>query len=202
MRRRQKCRPHFGFRIVKAQPSDSELDKIVKRINDGEEWRAIFPGVATLAIDPDPAGPGISLKITKKEGEAVQLVAEGTPGATVIAVRKIDELGYYSLGFEDLRKKLGINRPRLLLLIKTRRHPHASGVQAKPCLTGHGLEALRECVRKEAALGSWHDTGRHRIGRCRGCRVPPSWNGKTRNGHNSLSQYRESFHSICQARSP
>lgn len=103
----------------KAQPSDSELDKIVKRINDGEEWRAIFPGVATLTIDPDPAGPGLSLKITKKEGEAVHLVAEGTPGATVIAVRKIDELGYYSLGFEDLRKKLGINKPRLLLLIKT-----------------------------------------------------------------------------------
>lgn len=102
----------------KAQPSDSELDKIVKRINDGEEWRAIFPGVATLAIDPDPAGPGISLKITKKEGEAVHLVAEGTPGATVIAVRKVNELDYYSLGFRDLCDKLRINQARLHFLIK------------------------------------------------------------------------------------
>jgi len=34
----------------KSQPSDGELDRIVKRINKGEDWRAIFPGVSTLTI--------------------------------------------------------------------------------------------------------------------------------------------------------
>lgn len=69
----------------KTQPSDNELDTVVKRINAGDEWRAIFPGVATLTIVPQAAGLGLSLRITKKVGEAVHLVPKGTPDATVVA---------------------------------------------------------------------------------------------------------------------
>jgi len=34
----------------KSQPSDGELDRVATRINSGENWRQIFPGVATLTI--------------------------------------------------------------------------------------------------------------------------------------------------------
>jgi Protein of unknown function (DUF3644) len=37
----------------KSQPSDGELDRGVTRINSGENWRQIFPGVATLTIVPE-----------------------------------------------------------------------------------------------------------------------------------------------------
>src|SRR5215207_4859974 len=54
----------------------------------------------------------------KKEGEAVHIVPEGTPGATVVAVRRVNELDFYSLGLRDLAKKLGVGPTRLLWLIK------------------------------------------------------------------------------------
>jgi hypothetical protein len=90
----------------RAQPTAAQLNKIVKRINSGDGWREIFPGVATIYIDPDETGIGLSLRITKGKGDAVHLVAEGTPGAAVVAVRRIGELDYYSLGFRDLLDKL------------------------------------------------------------------------------------------------
>jgi hypothetical protein len=105
----------------KSQPSDGELDRVVTRINSGENWRQIFPGVATLTIVPEKNGPGLSLKITKKEGEAVQLVPEGTPDSTVVAVKRVNELDFYSLGLYDLARKLGENATRLLWLIKRER---------------------------------------------------------------------------------
>ena len=82
----------------KSQPSDGELDRIVKRINKGEDWRAIFPGVSTLTIKPDGTGPGLSIRITRNKGEAVNLVKDGDADAAVVAVRRINDTDFYSLG--------------------------------------------------------------------------------------------------------
>lgn len=101
----------------KSQPSDRELDGIVRRIRGGEGWRAIFPGVATLRIDPNATGPGLALRITKNQGEAIRLVPEGSPDTTVIAVKRVNELDFYSLGLNDLASKLKVTAPKLLALI-------------------------------------------------------------------------------------
>ncbi|MGH7068962.1 MAG: DUF3644 domain-containing protein [Acetobacteraceae bacterium] len=101
----------------KSQPSDGELDRIVKRINSGEGWRQIFPGVATLTIAPEGSGPGLSIRITKREGDAVSIVPEGTPDATIIAVKRVNELDFYSLGLRDLARKLHVSEPKLFWLI-------------------------------------------------------------------------------------
>ena len=111
----------------KSQPSDGELDRIVKRINKGEEWRAIFPGVATLTIQPDGTGPGLSIRITRNKGEAVRLVQEGDANAAVVAVKRVNETDFYSLGARDLAKKLGRNETRLLWFIRreeVQENPH------------------------------------------------------------------------------
>jgi hypothetical protein len=100
-----------------SQPSDG-LDRIVTRIDSGENWRRTFPGVATLTIVPEGNGPGLSLRITKKGGEAVQMVPEGTPDSTLVAVKRVNELDFYSLGLRDLARKLGVNATRLLRLIQ------------------------------------------------------------------------------------
>ena len=105
----------------KSQPSDGELDQVVKRINRGEGWRQIFPGVSTLTIFHEGSGAGLSLRITKKEGEAVHIVPEGTPDATVVAVRRVNELDFYSLGLRDLARKLEVKETRLLWLIQKER---------------------------------------------------------------------------------
>jgi len=102
----------------KSQPSDGELDRIVKRINKGEDWRAIFPGVATLTIQPDGTGPGLSIRITRNKGEAVRLVQEGDANAAVVAVKRVNETDFYSLGVRELAKKLGKTETRLLWFIR------------------------------------------------------------------------------------
>lgn len=93
----------------RSQPTTGELNRIVKRINAGEGWRNIFPGVATIYIAPESTGLGINLRITKNKGEAVRLVSEGTAGAAVVAVKRVNELDYFSLGFTDILKKLKVN---------------------------------------------------------------------------------------------
>jgi hypothetical protein len=102
----------------KSQATDGELDRIVKEINAGKDWRDIFPGVSTLTIDPDGDGPGMVLKITRNQGEAVQLVGEGDPNAAVIAVRKVNDLDFYNLGAKDLARKLKKTMPKVLCLVE------------------------------------------------------------------------------------
>lgn len=99
------------------QPSDRELEKVCKRLADGEAWSSIFPGVASINISAEGDGPTLSLRLTKKEGTPVQLLKEGEGAGAVIAVRRVNELGYYSMGLDNLAKNLGINRYRTQALV-------------------------------------------------------------------------------------
>lgn len=103
---------------IRSQPSEDELKALVSQIQAERSWQEIFPGVASLRIDTQGAGLSVSIRLTKKEGEAVYLVPEGTPGATVVAVKRVNELDYYSMGLEQLANNLGVTRPKTLALIK------------------------------------------------------------------------------------
>jgi hypothetical protein len=46
-------------------------------------------------------------------------VPEGTPDSTVVAVKRVNELDFYSLGLYDLARKLDVNATRLLWLIQS-----------------------------------------------------------------------------------
>jgi len=48
----------------------------------------------------------------------VQLVPEGTPGASVVAVKRVNELGYYNLGLKQLAQHVELTMPRTLAVIK------------------------------------------------------------------------------------
>ena len=69
-------------------------------------------------ISPEGSGPGILLRITRNQGEAVRLVDEKNSEATVVAVRKINELEYYCYGLRDVARKLARTEPKLLVLIE------------------------------------------------------------------------------------
>jgi len=81
-----------SLRGERSQPTDGELNKLIREIQGNRRWRTLFPGVATLRLDTENTAGSISIRLTKKEGEAVHLVREGTPGATVVAVRRVNEL--------------------------------------------------------------------------------------------------------------
>jgi len=103
---------------VRSQPSKYELEKYLNQTSKGKRWQDIFPGVASLKLDTDGTGLSVSIRLTKSEGDPVQVVPEGTPGATVVAIKRVNELGFYSLGLKDLAKKLSLTTPRTFALVK------------------------------------------------------------------------------------
>lgn len=103
---------------LRSQPGEGELNAMLRKVRSGKPWRDLFPGIASLELATDAAdGIPVSIRITKREGQPVHLVPEGTPGAMVVSVKRVNELDYYSLGLKDLAAKLGLNQPRTLALV-------------------------------------------------------------------------------------
>lgn len=105
------------IRGEKGQPSDSDLRLLGKDVMAGKKWGDVFQGVAAVEITADGTGPGLSLRLSKKEGIPIQLVAEGTPGASVVAVKRVDELGFYNLGATELAEKVGLTMPKAVAVV-------------------------------------------------------------------------------------
>lgn len=103
---------------VRNQPSELELNKLAKQVQTGRKWQDLFPGLASLDINTTGTGISVDIRITKREGDKVQLVPEGTPGATVLAVKRVNELDYYSLGLHDIAKKVGLGPNKALAVVK------------------------------------------------------------------------------------
>ena len=107
-----------SLRGERSQPSITELNHIADNIKKGKEWKELFPGIASIKLVTDGTGLSVSLRITKSEGEPVRLVPEGTPGATIVAVHKVNELSFYSLGLIDMAKQIGSTPHKCLEIIK------------------------------------------------------------------------------------
>jgi Domain of unknown function (DUF3644) len=103
---------------VRSQPSESELARIAARVRRGDTWQQIFPGIRRLTVDADGGGLSVTLRITKAEGEPIHMVPEGTPGAAVVAVRRVDELGFYSLSATELAHKAGLSMPKTIAVVR------------------------------------------------------------------------------------
>lgn len=101
---------------VRSQPSELEVNRLVKEVRSNKNWQEIFPGIASLEIASSGTGINVDIRITKKEGEAVCLVPEGTPGATVLAVKRVNELDFYSLSASQFAEKLGLTQPKACAL--------------------------------------------------------------------------------------
>jgi hypothetical protein len=100
------------------QPGEGDLNRILKRIEAGEKLEQVFPGVSALRLQTDGSGLAINLRITKAEGIPIRLVKEGEPGAAVVAVKRVNEIDFYSLGLNDLSEKVDLSPPRTLAAIR------------------------------------------------------------------------------------
>ena len=90
------------------QPSEGELRRLGQRLVKGETFSEVFPGIGSIDFTTEGEGQKMSLRISKKEGIPVTIVPEGTAGSGVVAIKRVDELGYYNLGHHDLAKKVGL----------------------------------------------------------------------------------------------
>jgi hypothetical protein len=102
----------------KFQPSPAYINKKLSEIKQNRTIEQVFPGISSVKINAEGSGPSICLRITKKEGAPVQLVPEGTPGATVISVRRVNELDYYNLSLSQVAEKVELTSPKTNALIK------------------------------------------------------------------------------------
>lgn len=105
------------IRGEKGQPSDSDLRRMCQEVSRDKSWANVFQGAAAVEIAADGTGPTLSLRLTKKEGIPVQLVPEGTPGASVVAVKRVNELDFYSLGAKQLAEKVGLTITKTVAVV-------------------------------------------------------------------------------------
>lgn len=99
------------------QPAPGELDSLAKKIKSGTSWQDLFPGVASLAISTTGDGNIVQLRITKKEGVPIRLIGEDEEGRGVVAIKRVNELDFYTLSLQKLSEHVGIGRNKLLTVI-------------------------------------------------------------------------------------
>lgn len=107
-----------AMRGARLQPTDSQLRALGECIAKGQQWSDVFPGVAAIELTATGTGPSLDLRISKKEGIPIWLVREGTPGASVVAVHKVDALGFYNLGRDQVAGQLKLSGPKTTALIR------------------------------------------------------------------------------------
>ena len=102
------------------QPTEREINAIIRRVRNGDTWQTIFPGVAGVRLDTQHQGPIVSIRFTRQlEAAPVRLVREGTPDfdeATL--VREVNMLDRYSMNLPALAENLSLTQPRTLALIR------------------------------------------------------------------------------------
>lgn len=101
----------------KFQPDENDLRKLESRIRKGENSTTLFPSVSAITLVTEGQGPEVRIRLSKKEGIPVQLVPEGTPGASVVAIKRVNELGFYSLTATELSNKVGLTLNKTVAVI-------------------------------------------------------------------------------------
>ena len=101
-----------------SQPTDFELKTLSKKLSKSQDWTSLFPSVSTLSFTQNGYGPSLDLRISKNEGVPITIVPEGTPGASVVAIKRVNELDFYNLGRDQIAKKVNLTGPRTSVAIK------------------------------------------------------------------------------------
>jgi hypothetical protein len=146
----------------KLQPSEAALRKLGKQIGSGvTDLETLFPGIAAVSFATDGSGPSVSLRIVKKEGVPVTVVPEGSTDSSVVAVRRVSELDFYTLRFNGLAKKLGITTNQLtammsLLKIKES-EDYAKHIISTWCYSPKALDRLRQALSEKSAKTWWSE---------------------------------------------
>jgi hypothetical protein len=94
---------------------DEELSVVRAAIRNGSPWEDVFPGLARLCLKAE--GSGLALTLTRHDGAAVRVAEDGEEAVGTIAVRKVDDTGFYCYGLNAMAKRLKVGSNRLLALV-------------------------------------------------------------------------------------
>lgn len=101
------------------QPTDLGVTRVIARVNAGDTWQSIFPGIATLHLDTGGHGLSVSMRFTREPTAApVRTVRPGEPGADeAVLVREVNLQDRFSMGVRKLAHNLGLTEYLTLALI-------------------------------------------------------------------------------------
>lgn len=101
------------------QPTEREVDRIVRRVKRGDTWQAIFPSIAGVRLDTQWHGPAVSIRFTRQpEAAPVRIVRRGMQGfEEATLVREVNLLDRYSMNLPMLAQNLDLTPPRTLALV-------------------------------------------------------------------------------------
>lgn len=157
----------------KLQPSTADLNRFGGKLVGGMNWEDVFPGVALLNITATGIGPSIDLRITKKEGVPVHLVPEGTPGATVVGIKRVNELDFYNMGRDQVAENLGLGKMKTTAMIwhlGIKNDPDCFkiikiGAMRHQRYSQHALTRVRDALNKVSIDDIWSDYRSVRYGK-------------------------------------
>lgn len=100
------------------QPTSAEVARTTDRLKAGEDWRAVFPGVATLRLDTSGHGLNFSVRFTREPTAApVRVLRPGEEAEGAPIVKEVNLLDRYSMGLMQLAANLGLTPPKTLALV-------------------------------------------------------------------------------------
>lgn len=101
------------------QPTTAEVARAARSLMVGEDWRAVFPGVAMLRLDTTGNGLTFSVRFTRAPTAApVRLLRPGEEVGSAALVREVNLLDRYSMGLRQLASNLGLTPPKTLALVQ------------------------------------------------------------------------------------
>lgn len=99
------------------QPSERELNRLIKNVKDGRAWDSLFPGIASLTLESEESGLGFYFRISKTEGLPVRVAGEEKNSGAPVVIKRVNELDFYNLSVTQLADHLGLTRPKAVALM-------------------------------------------------------------------------------------
>lgn len=100
------------------RPTSIELLRLAKRLRDGVRWEDVFPGAATVSLTSEESGRYLQLRFVKRGDETgaelpIVTVPDGTGDVTLVGLKRVNELDYYSMNHTQLAEAIGISSTKL-----------------------------------------------------------------------------------------
>ena len=91
-------------------PADAEVDRAVRSLRAGRDWKAVFPGLALLTLSeaPAPGSQEVSLRVVRSaDGISVRAAS---PGESALLYRTMDPFQEFNIKLSEFGQKLGVTR--------------------------------------------------------------------------------------------
>lgn len=97
--------------------AESQIDFALAKRRKRQAWDVIFPEIAQLTLSTDGTGIPISMRIAKHAQLSFKIASPGDLIDGTLLKQEIDPWAVFTMGRDDLAKKLGISGPKTHALI-------------------------------------------------------------------------------------